>query len=212
MADHPVEVPKGALHAPHTLRNREPILAVLRRVLADAHAVLEVGCGSGEQAPWFAERLPHLTWLSADIDPAAVASAAAWRKAGTAANLLAPIALDASAWPWPLPDGFAPDAIVSINMIHIAPFAACIGLIGGAGRLLPAGGVLYLYGPYRVGGRHTAPSNAVFDQSLRARDPGWGIRDLETVTGLATEHGLVHAETVEMPANNLSLIFRKGGA
>ena len=208
MAD-AVEVPKGALHAPHTLRNREPILAVLARVLADAHAVLEVGCGTGEQAPWLAERLSHLTWLSADIDPMAVASAAAWRKAGTARNLLAPIALDAAASTWSLPDGFAPDAIVSINMIHIAPFAACAGLIAGAARLLATGGVLYLYGPYRVGGQHTAPSNAVFDQSLRARDPGWGIRDLETVAGLAAEHGFAAPETVTMPANNLSVVFRK---
>lgn len=203
------ESPPGALHAPHTLRNRDPILAVLRQVLATATAVLEVGCGSGEQAPYFARALSHLRWLSTDIDSAAVASAAAWRAAAGAANLLEPTSLDAATRDWPLPPGFAPDAIVSINMIHIAPFAACRGLLAGAGRLLPAGGIVYLYGPYKIGSAHTAPSNAAFDRSLRARDPEWGIRDLETVIEEAQRSGLVEAVTVAMPANNLSVVLRK---
>lgn len=204
-----VRIPDGALHAPHTLRNRGPILNVLRRHLGTAGAVLEIACGTGEQGPWFAAHLPHLMWRSADLDARAVASAEAWRKASGVGNILPPVRLDVSRPPWPLPDGFAPDAIVSINMIHIAPFAACSGLLEGAGRLLPEGGVLYLYGPYRVGGQHTAPSNAMFDQSLRARDPEWGIRDLEMVIDLAAKNGLGHTETVEMPANNLSVVFRK---
>jgi SAM-dependent methyltransferase len=205
----PPDTPAGALHAPHTLRNRDPILAVLRRVLAGATSVLEIGCGPGEQAPYFAAALPHLRWLSTDVDADAVASAAAWRGAMQATNVLAPMRLDAARPDWPLPLGFAPDAIVSINMIHIAPFVACEGLMAGAGRLLAPGGVLYLYGPYRVGGAHTAPSNGAFDHGLRARNPAWGIRDLETVVDEATRHGMVHTETVTMPANNLSLVFRK---
>jgi len=206
------EAPPGALHAPHTRRNRDPILAVLRRALAGATAVLEVGCGSGEQAPYFVRALPHLLWLSTDIEGAAVTSAATWRAAAGAANLLEPIILDAAAPDWPLPPGFAPDAIVSVNMIHIAPFAACRGLLAGAARLLPGGGIVFLYGPYKVDGAHTVPSNAAFDRSLRARDPEWGIRDLETVIDEAARNGLVHAETVAMPANNLSVIFRKASA
>jgi SAM-dependent methyltransferase len=205
----PPDVPAGAVHAPHTLRNRDPILAVLRRALAGASAVLEIGCGPGEQAPYFAAALPHLRWLSTDVDAEAVASAAAWRGAAQVPNVLAPMRLDVARSDWPLPPGFTPDAIVSINMIHIAPFAACEGLMAGAGRLLPPDGVLYLYGPYRVGGAHTAPSNAAFDRSLRARNPAWGIRDLGTVIDEAARHGMVHAETVPMPANNLSLVFRK---
>ncbi|MGE0650279.1 MAG: DUF938 domain-containing protein [Alphaproteobacteria bacterium] len=205
----PPDIPAGALHAPHTQRNRAPILAVLRRVLAQATAVLEVGCGSGEQAPYFAAALPHLRWLPTDADATAVGSATAWQEASATGGVLRPVRLDAATSDWPLPPGFTPDAVVSINMIHIAPFAACRGLLAGAGRLLPAGGGVCLYGPYRVGGAHTAPSNTAFDRSLRARDPEWGIRDLETVIEEAARHGLVHVETVAMPANNLSVVFRK---
>lgn len=208
MSDHDTP-PPGAMHAPHTLRNRDPILAVLRRALADATAVLEIGCGSGEQAPYFAAALPHLRWLPADYDAVAVASATAWRNASGCANLLAPIRLDVTGADWPLPAGFTPDAIVAINMIHISPFAACEGLMTGAGTWLPTGGTLILYGPYKIAGAHTAPSNAMFDQNLRARDPQWGIRDLEAVIDLARRHGLSHVDTLTMPANNLAPIFRK---
>lgn len=204
----PDRVPPGALHAPHTLRNRGPILAVLARALGTARAVLEVACGSGEQAPFFAEHLPHLMWLASDPDADAVASAAAWARAAANPRLLTPVRLDVTERPWALPAGFVPDAVVCINMIHIAPFAACEALIGEAGARLPAGGVVYLYGPYRVGGAHTADSNAAFDRSLKARNPDWGIRDLETVIALAERSGLKHEETVEMPANNLSLVLR----
>ena len=207
----PSHPPPGALHAPHTLRNRGPILGVLAPLLADARAVLEIGCGTGEQAAHFARALPHLRWLPSDLDPAALASAAAWRAAGGAPNLMAPVRLDAARPPWALPAGFAPDAVVCINMIHIAPPAACEGLLAGAGALLPAAGALYLYGPFRVGGAHSSEGNAAFDADLRARNPDLGLRDVEAVIARAADHGLTHEATVRMPANNLSVTFRRAG-
>lgn len=208
-ADDAAPPPPGALHAPHTLRNRGPILDVLARVLAGRKAVLECACGSGEQAPFFAAALAPLTWQSSDIERSAVASAAAWAKQAGLANLREPVRLDVTARPWELPGGFTPDAIVAINMIHISPYAVCEGLMAGAGEVLPAGGGVYLYGPYKMNGAHTAPSNAVFDQSLRARDPTWGVRDIEQVIATAARHGLAHTDTVPMPANNFSVVFRK---
>jgi cyclopropane fatty-acyl-phospholipid synthase-like methyltransferase len=174
--------------------------------------VLEIGCGTGEQAVYFAKALPHLTWQPADADSEAIASAAAWRRAANLGNLERPITLDATAKDWDLPTGFAPDALVSVNMVHIAPFAAATGLIDHAGQLLPEDGVLYLYGPFRRGGQHTAPSNAAFDESLRSRNPAWGIRDLEEIAAIAAASHLTHTETIEMPANNLSVVFHKDDA
>jgi SAM-dependent methyltransferase len=195
------------LQAPAVARNREPILAVLRRVLPAEGLVLEVASGSGEHAAFFAAALPLLTWQPSDPDPRARASIAAFAEAGTAANLLPPLDLDVAAAAWPVA---LAAAVVCINMIHIAPWSACEALVAGAARALPAGGVLYLYGPYKEEGRHTAPSNEVFDSDLRARDPRWGVRDLGEVTALARRHGFVHQETVTMPANNRSLVFRRG--
>ncbi len=193
------------LYAPAALCNREPILDVLTRVLPDGGLVLELASGSGEHGAYFAARLPHLEWQPSDRDRQALASIDAHRLSGPS-NLRPAVALDATSAGWPVADA---DAIVCINMIHIAPWSACEGLMAGAERTLPAGGVLYLYGPYKQGGRHTAPSNAAFDESLRARDPAWGVRDLEDVVALAARHGLGHIETVAMPANNLSVVFRK---
>ena len=201
--------PPGALHAPHTQRNTGPILDVLTRVMAGRRAVLEIACGSGEQAPRFAAALTPAQWLSCDISQEAVASAAAWARAAANPALLAPIVMDVSVTPWTLPDSFVPDGILCLNMIHIAPPAAYRGLMAGAGTVLPPGGVLYLYGPYRIGGAHTAPSNEQFDRSLRARNPAWGIRDLEDVVACADSNGLRLIETIEMPANNLSLVLEK---
>jgi SAM-dependent methyltransferase len=196
------------LRAPAVARNREPILAVLRRVLPADGLVLEVASGSGEHAAFFAVALPRLTWQPSDPDPRARASIAAFRDSGAAPNLLPPLDLDVTAAAaWPVARAAA---VVCINMIHIAPWSACEGLVAGAARALPPGGVLYLYGPYREEGRHTAPSNEVFDSDLRARDPRWGVRDLGEVTALAHRHGFVHQETVTMPANNRSLVFRRG--
>jgi SAM-dependent methyltransferase len=196
----------GALTAPAVARNREAILAVLRRVLPRAGTVLEVASGSGEHAVFFAAALPHLRWLPSDPSPAARRSVAAHASAHGLPNLLAPLDLDAASPTWPAD---AADAILCINMLHIAPWAATEGLMAGASRLLPAGGPLVLYGPYREGGRHTAPSNAAFDADLRARDPAWGVRDLEAVTREAAANGLHLDERVAMPANNLCLVYRR---
>jgi hypothetical protein len=192
--------------APAVARNREPILAGLRGVLPQQGTVLEISSGTGEHAVSFAAAFPALVWQPTDLDPGALASIAAHRADAGLANLLPPLPLDTTAPQWPVAQA---DAIICINMIHIAPWAACAGLLAGAGRLLPAGGVLYLYGPFKVAGRHTADSNRAFDEDLRARDPAWGVRDLDAVRALAADHGLALVETIAMPANNLSLMFRR---
>jgi len=202
------ERPDPRLYAPAVARNRAPILAVLRRVLPAQGLVLEIASGSGEHAAFFAAGLPHLAWQPSDPDPRARASIAGFCDEAHLPNLLPPLTLDAAAVDWPVERA---DAICCINMIHIAPWSACEGLVAGAARLLPADGVLFLYGPYREAGRHTAPSNAAFDADLRAQDPRWGVRDLEAVAALAARHGLAHVETVTMPANNRSVVFRRAG-
>jgi hypothetical protein len=192
-------------HAPATLRNRDPLLAVLRRVLPASGVVVEVASGTGEHAAFFAAALPRVTWQPTDVDPGARVSIAAW--CADVPNVLAPLPLDASAPDaWPIARA---DAMLCVNMIHIAPWRACEGLLTGAGRVLPVGAPLVLYGPYRVGGAHTSPSNAAFDAGLRAQDPSWGVRDLETVLATAATHGLRHEETVAMPANNLTVVLRR---
>lgn len=191
-------------NAPSTARNRGPILDVLRRRLPRHGLVLEIASGAGEHAVFFARALPGLRFQPSDPDPAARASIDAWRAAEGLANVLPAVALDASAQAWPIS---AADAVICINMIHIAPWAASVGLVRGAGKVLREGGVLYLYGPYRRDGAHTAPSNAAFDASLRARNPEWGVRDLEAVAALAAAHGFGPPAIEAMPANNLSLIF-----
>jgi SAM-dependent methyltransferase len=201
------ETPDPRLYRPHVARNRDPILAVLSRVLPARGLVLEVASGSGEHAAYFAQAPPSLSWQPTDPDAEALASIAAHRAAGGAPNLLPPLRLDVTSDRWPLERA---DAVLCSNMIHISPWAACEGLIAGAARILPLGGILYLYGPYKIDGRQTAPSNEAFDLDLRARNPLWGIRDLADVEDLAKRHGLTLAETVPMPANNLSVIFRRG--
>ena len=193
-------------YRPHVARNRDPILDVLRRVLPQRGLVLEIASGSGEHAAYFAQALPQLTWQPSDPSEEALASAAAHRDDAALPNLRPPLRLDVTAPSWPIARA---DAIICCNMIHIAPWAACEGLIAGAARVLAAGGILYLYGPYKIGGVHTAPSNQEFDASLRSRNPAWGIRDLEEVTALAGRHDFKLIETVKMPANNLSVIFSR---
>jgi SAM-dependent methyltransferase len=195
--------------SPAVARNRDPILAVLRRVLPDHGTVLEIASGTGEHAAYFATHLPHLAWQPTDVDPDALASIEARRTAANAPNLRAPITLDVTAPVWPVTQA---DAVVSINMIHISPWAAAQSLMSGAARLLVPGAVLYLYGPYKENGVHTAPSNAAFDASLGARDPQWGVRDLGDVRALADSHGFDLVERIAMPANNLSVIFRRRAA
>jgi hypothetical protein len=196
----------AALTAPAVARNREPILAVLRRMLPRHGTALEIASGTGEHAVYFARHLPHLTWQPTDLDPAALASIAAHRAAAKLPNLLAPLPLDVTAPNWPIQRA---DAVVSINMIHISPWSAAQGLMSGAARLLAKDDVLYLYGPFKEGGVHTAPSNAAFDSNLRAQDPQWGVRDIDDVRDLANKHGFDFVERVAMPANNLSLVFRR---
>jgi SAM-dependent methyltransferase len=193
-------------HAPATLRNREPILAVLRGVLPPSGIVLEIASGTGEHAAFLAAALPALAWQPSDPDPVARSSIAAHVAAAGLDNVRPPLALDATQ-PWP---DIAADAVVCVNMIHIAPWEAAEGLVRGAAAALPAGGPLYLYGPFKRAGRHTADGNAAFDQMLRAQDSRWGVRDLEAVAGLAAAHGFGAPEVVEMPANNLSVTFRRG--
>lgn len=195
------------LYAPATQRNRDPILDVLRRVLPPSGLVLEIASGTGEHAVHFAAALPGLVWQPSDPDPEHRLSIAAWAVEMQVHTIRAPLALDVRADPWPLAQA---DAIVAINMIHIAPWEATLGLLRGAASLLPAGAPLFLYGPYLRADHPTAPSNVAFDQSLRERDPSWGIRDLDAVTSAASSHGFTLAEVVEMPANNLSVVFRRG--
>jgi hypothetical protein len=193
-------------HAPATERNREPIAAVLREVLPERGTLLEVASGTGEHAAYFAPLFPGLTWQPSDSDEESLASIEAWQADSDAANLLPPVVLDAASDSWPLTRA---DAILCVNMVHISPWAATVGLLRGAGRLLPSGAPLILYGPYRRAGVPTAPSNEAFDRSLRSRDPEWGLRMLEEVEAEAAPNGLVLERVVEMPANNVIALFRR---
>lgn len=193
-------------HAPATVRNREPILEVLARVFDTPGTILEIASGSGEHAAFFGERLPHLIWQPSDLDASALPGIDAWVALAHASNVRPAIQLDAASDTWPIG---AVDGIVSINMIHIAPIEACEGLLRGASRRLAPGRPLVLYGPFREGGVHTAPSNESFDESLRARNPAWGVRNLDDVVASAAAHGFAHEETVRMPANNLTVVFRR---
>jgi hypothetical protein len=192
--------------APHVARNAAPIAEVLRTVLPERGLALEIASGTGEHALHFARRFPHLLWQPSDPDPAALRSIEAWRAEAELANLLPPLALDVCEPEWPVDRA---DAVLAINMVHISPWAATEGLLGGAGRLLDQGAPLYLYGPYRQAGIPTAPSNEAFDLSLRSRDPEWGLRHVEEVAAVADANGFGLDRIVPMPANNLSVVFRK---
>jgi hypothetical protein len=194
------------LFAPATQRNRDAILAVLKTVLPPAGLVLEIASGSGEHCLHFAAALPALTFQPSDPSPEALASIAAWTGAGGATNVLPPLRLDVMGSDWPVATA---DAILCINMIHIAPWAATSALLAEAAQLLPTGAPLYLYGPFRRPGRELEPGNATFDASLRERDPDWGLRDLGEVTAQAAAAGFSGPQVIEMPANNLSLVFRR---
>jgi SAM-dependent methyltransferase len=204
-------------YAPATQRNRAAILEVLLQVLPLTGTVLEISSGTGEHAVFLAPRLQPRKWIPSDPNPIAIASISSWRQYCPADNLCEPIALDASKPIWSIEQYSKVDlerdpivAIVNINMIHIAPWDACLGLMAGAGRILSPGGILYLYGPFKRGGVHTAPSNAEFDLSLRQQNPAWGVRDLDDVVAIAQAQNLSHIKTYAMPANNLSVIFQHG--
>lgn len=192
----------GKQVSPSAERNREPILEVLRRVLPARGLVLEIASGSGQHVVHFARALPALEWQPSDADPAMRRSVERWTRAESLANVRAPIAIDVRQ-PWPIDRA---DAVVCINMIHISPWESTLALFAGARSLEPS--VVFLYGPYRRGGAHTAPSNAAFDADLRRRDPAWGVRDMEAVVEAAGAEGLRLDEVVPMPANNFSLVFR----
>ena len=196
------------LHSPAVARNRQPILEVLQQVLPERARVLEVASGSGEHALHCAAAMPGWAWQPSDPNPEALASIAAWRERAGLPNLAEPIRLDATdSASWPAGPF---EAIVAINLIHVSPWEVAEALMSHAGACLVPGGVLFLYGPYRRGGQHIAPSNAAFDADLRRRDPRWGVRDLEAVTAEAERHGLSLVRLVEMPANNLSLVLQRG--
>lgn len=193
--------------SPSVTRNREPILGVLRTVLPPVGTVLEIASGSGEHAFHFASALPGLAWQPSDPSEQARVSIAAWALELKRDNLLAPLDIDATADDWPIDRA---DAVIAINMVHISPWAATVGLLRHAAMLLPTGGPLVLYGPYRRKGESLAPSNAAFDADLRARNPAWGLRELETVVLEAGKEGLLLDQIVAMPANNICVTFLRG--
>jgi hypothetical protein len=194
------------LQYPATLRNRDVILDVLRDVLPAAGHVLEIASGSGEHVVHFANALPGLTFQPSDPDETALRSIAAWIAESGLPNIQPPLLLDASQNDWPVATA---DAILCINMIHISPWRATEGLLRGAARVLPAGAPLYLYGPYRQASMVTAPSNEAFDISLKSRNAEWGLRNLEDVAALAKALGFSEPQVTPMPANNLSVVFRR---
>lgn len=194
--------------APSPERNKQPILEVLARVLPPRGLVLEIGSGTGQHVAHFAKAMPGLVFQPSERDLARHASIQAWAAAEGLSNVRPPLAIDVTEHPWPLS---AADAVLCINVIHIAPWEATLALMAGAGRILPAGGVLVTYGPYRRGGAHTSASNEAFDADLRARNPLWGVRDIDAVADAARGEGLLLQEVVPMPANNFTLVWRKSG-
>jgi hypothetical protein len=192
--------------APAAARNRQPILDVLQPHLPARGLVLEVASGSGEHTAHFAQALPDLTFQPSDPDERARASIDDWTATLGLANVRPALELDAAAEEWPIAEA---NAIACINMIHISPWDSTVGLLRGAGRLLPHNGTLFLYGPYFRAGIDTAPSNLAFDRDLRASNPAWGIRALEEVVVLAEANGFAPPLVIGMPANNLSVIFRR---
>ncbi len=203
-------------YAPATQRNREAILEVLLQVLPPSGTILEIASGTGEHAIFFAPRLSPRKWLPSDPNPQARSSIAAWSASYPSANLYPPIDLNAITPIWPVEKDIYRDqlnnspitGIVNINMIHISPWSATLGLMKGASRILPKGGILYLYEPFMKDGKHTAPSNEAFDQTLRAQNSEWGVRDLDDVVSIANKYGFTMLESYQMPANNLSVVFQ----
>jgi len=204
------ETPDPHLNYPATERNREVILDVLKDILPDHGTVLEIASGSGQHITYFAEQIPHLHWQPSDPETEARTSIDAWRKTLNVEPQVEPaMDIDASKDIWSLAHIKELTAILSINMIHISPWAACQGLLRNANRALPAGGVLYLYGPFKVGGVHVAQSNAEFDLSLQSRNSEWGVRNLDDVAEEALKQNFQLMKTVRMPANNFSVIFHR---
>jgi len=203
----PVAGPRRS--APAALRNREPIVEVLREWLPESGLVLEVASGTGEHAVYFAEMFPNLDWQPSDIHAEALTSIAAWRGAAGLPNLRDPIVLDSAASDWPVTSA---EGVLSINMVHISPWASALGLIDGSAQILPPDGPLILYGPWLKDDIPTAASNLAFDADLKARDSQWGLRRVEDFADAAAEKGLALEATRTMPANNLMLLLRRSAA
>ncbi|MEM8935126.1 MAG: DUF938 domain-containing protein [Pseudomonadota bacterium] len=200
----------GRLFSPSVARNREPILSVVEQIIPRTGRFLEIASGTGEHIAHFAKTFPHIEWVASDTDERAQRSIDAWRRSSGLSNLSGPLVIDARKPQWDIENAPPFDGIVCINMIHIAPFSAVEGLFAGAKRVLASKGVLFLYGPFSRSGAHTAPSNAQFDASLKSRDPQWGVRDLDLeIAPLAQSYGLDLETITTMPANNLSVVFRK---
>ena len=218
-------------------RNQDPILALLKRLLPARGTLLEIASGTGQHAVHFAAALPGWTWQPTDADPGALASIAAWsaraprpggdpvaassdrcasepagQTPGPLANLRPPLCLDVTATRWPVEPLGPIDAMFCANLLHIAPWRACLGLLDGAAHHLSASGQLLVYGPFLIGGQPTAPSNLAFDADLRQRDPDWGLRQLDEVVAAAARAGLGLRERVPMPANNQMLVFVRDAA
>ncbi len=217
-----VSAPDRRQYAPATERNRDHILQVLQQVLPPRGAILEVASGTGQHAIYFAPALAPRRWLPSEFDPELQGSILAWRTRHPARNLMAPIVLDAGDRPWSIETGTLPPdctaaeleqepigAIVAINLLHISPWSVGLGLLAGASRILPSGGILYLYGPFIEPGKPLTPSNLAFHQSLQFRNPDWGLRKLDSVQAAAEAEGLQLQRVFPMPANNLSVVFRK---
>ena len=202
------------LYASATQRNRQPILEILLQVLSPTGSVLEIASGTGEHAIFFAPHLAPRKWLTSEPDPQLRASINAWYKHDPAENIYPPLNIDARDPVWAVETELAPDlhpimTMVNINMIHISPWSACLGLMAGAGRILPTHGILFLYGPFKQGGKHTAPSNEAFDQTLKRQNSDWGVRDLEEVIAVASAQNLKLQNIYQMPANNISVVFER---
>jgi hypothetical protein len=202
--DYALPMAKG--FAPAAERNRAPILEVLRRVLPAEGTVLEIASGTGQHAVYFSAALPGLVWQPSDASPDALRSIESWVADEGRDNLRPPLSLDVGVAPWPLAHA---DSVLCINMIHISPWSATEALFTGASQLLNRGSPLITYGPYRLRGTHTAPSNAAFDENLRGRNPDWGVRDIDELAALADRTGFLLDERVDMPANNMTLVWRR---
>jgi SAM-dependent methyltransferase len=208
----PVE-PDGRLDAPAFHRNHEAIWAVLQRFLAGKSGdVIEAGSGTGQHVADFARHAPEITWWPSDLNDQHLKSIAAWRAQAQLSNIRLPLRIDLSdpAWCPEMQDGRGPGELLAVfcaNVVHIAPWRVAEGLFAGAGRYLRADGLLFLYGPFKRDGKHTAVSNAVFDSSLREGNAEWGVRDIEALEKLAADSGLALVEVIEMPSNNLTLVF-----
>jgi hypothetical protein len=204
-------------YAPATERNREPILEILLQVLPESGTILEIASGTGEHAVFFASRLSPRLWLPTDANLDLRASISAWTEYNACDNVYPPLELDVRESVWAVEKGEVTQwlnrepivAIVNINMIHISPWSACVGLMAGAGRILKAGGILYLYGPFKQGGEHTAASNAAFDEYLRAQNQEWGVRNLDDVVAAARAEHFILKQIYQMPANNISVVFER---